>query len=98
MLLPDLSSSRLCSHRLFCGKFFLNLRHSLRRCRQLNRRDKTIALADDSFHKAWAFGIVVQRRACFPDGVINAALGVEKEILTPYSLNNFFARHKLPRP
>src|SRR5215469_13332518 len=81
---------RLCRLGFFCGRL---LDHSIGG--QFDRPNEAVTLADDGLDETWPRRIITQRRADFADVVVNAALGIEEEVLAPDSLDNFFPRDKL---
>src|SRR5713101_9603940 len=53
--------------------------------------DEPVALAQGGFHKERVFGVVIQRRTDFANGIIDAVLGIEEEVLPPDLLDDFFS-------
>jgi hypothetical protein len=59
--------------------------------RNFNRADETVTVARDCLDKAWFLGIIAQCCSNLVDGEVDAAFEIDKGVVSPDVLVNFFA-------
>jgi hypothetical protein len=60
------------------------------------RCDEAISFATDGFNEARLFRIVLQYLADLADCPVDAVVGVQENVLTPYPINDLISGKKLP--
>src|SRR5260370_35829232 len=60
-----------------------------------NRRDEQITSPEYGLHDALPLGIVPKHLTDFANGCVDPLLGIQKDVLAPESLNDFFPTDEL---
>ena len=58
-------------------------------------RNKAIAFADDSLDELRLCALFVEGGTNFPNRIVDAAFGVEIDVVAPHALNDLFPRHEV---
>jgi hypothetical protein len=61
----------------------------------VNDSDEPVSFSRNRLYKAWLFGIVFQDLSNFPDGCIDAVVGIDKNFLPPDSLDDLIAHNEV---